>query len=487
MVRWRSDGNLEFIGRADAQVKIRGYRIEPGEIESALQRHPGVGRAVVKVWEPAPGDKQLAAYYEAKDEDLPEARDLSKFLTGVLPRYMLPSAFIGVEKLPVTAAGKIDWRALPLPACGSQQAGAAGIVGARTALEAVLADIWAEVLKIDGVGVNEDFFLLGGHSLLALRLIHEVNGAFGVRLPVRVLFAEPTVAGLAREIDAHLDKKRLVAVYPALVPLRPGGRKKPFFLVAGGFGGEAELLVYAKLVRYLNREVPFYGLRARGVDELVEPHGSVEAMAAEHVASIRQVQPTGPYLIGGSCVGGVVAFEIAQQLRAAGEEIAQLIVIDCQFPSWGRYLRNRLRNFWRDQLQPAIDRCRKDPVELRRVINETLRLWFAPSEDESIGRRKIRIGQKYLRTIVRYSPRQYAGSIKLIVCQEQATRDPSRVWRQLAMGGLDVCLVPGDHLSHLREHVQETAAVLELALDTSNHPARASRDQSMRETASLVE
>jgi thioesterase domain-containing protein len=263
-----------------------------------------------------------------------------------------------------------------------------------------------------------------------------------------------------------------------LVPLRPGGRKTPFFLVAGGFGGEAELLVYGKLVRYLKKDRPFYGLRARGVDELTEPHGSVEAMAAEHVAHIRQVQPHGPYFIGGSCVGGVVAFEIAQQLGAAGEEVERLILVDSRFPNWAGYLRNRLRNFWNELCRPAIDRCRRDPAQIRNMISEMLKVWLAPSEEQKIGLRKVRIGNKYVRTILKYSPRPYAGSVHAIVCKEQS--NPIRVWQDVVMGGLITDNVPGNHLSHLREYVQETAAVLESVLDSRDSSAGAGEDNSAR-------
>src|SRR5262249_23366237 len=152
--------------------------------------------------------------------------------------------------------------------------------------------IWANVLKTDRVGVHDDFFLSGGDSLLALQLIHELNAAFGLELPVRLLFDEPTAAGQAREMERALASRRSPGhdrhvTYAPLAPLRPGGNRLPFFFVPGGFGGEAELLVYAKLARYLDPQQPFYGLRARGVDELVEPHPSVEVMAAEHVREIR--------------------------------------------------------------------------------------------------------------------------------------------------------------------------------------------------------
>ena len=290
-----------------------------------------------------------------------------------------------------------------------------------------------------------------------------MNERFSLQLPIRPLFADPTIAGLAREIHDALVENGHASPYPPLVLLRPGGSRKPFFLVAGGFGGDAELLVYAKLARYLAEELPVYGLRARGVDQLVEPHETVEAMAEEHLASIRKVQPRGPYFIGGSCVGGVVALEMTRQLCAAGEEVARLILVDSQFPSRSGRCATGFASGATSFVPPLIaaGNVRDNSSKL---ANKQLRMWFAPSEEQKIGQKKVRIGRKYLRRFLRYSPRSYAGPVTLIICEDSANRDPCRVWRDVALGGLRIHVVPGDHISHLREHAEATAAVLESAL-----------------------
>ena len=403
IVKYLADGNIEFVTRLDDQVKIRGFRIELQEVANVLQRHSGIARAVATVWEPAPGEEQLIAHYVAKDRRSAEPADLFKFLGSQLPAYMVPSALIEVEELPIIPTGKINSRALPKPDRDSFRPGETG-PEPRDATEQQLLAIWKRLLQIEGIGVHDNFFQLGGHSLLALRLLDDVNQRFRLQLPIRTLFADPTIAGLAHEIRDALAKNSSSVTYPPLVPLRPGGRRSPFFLAAGGFGGEAELLVYAKLARRLDHDLPIYGLRARGVDELVEPHESVEAMAAEHLACIRQIQPSGPYFIGGSCVGGIVALEIAQQLCAAGEEVARLIVIDSQFPSRSGLARYGL-HVWRDELRPIIQRCRERPGDYFKAINEQMRLRFAPSEEQKIGQQKVRIGRTYLRRFLKYSPR----------------------------------------------------------------------------------
>jgi amino acid adenylation domain-containing protein len=468
-VRWLPDGTLDFLERCDRQVKIHGFRIEPGEIESVLARHPAVREVFVTAPEEAVGDRRLIAYVVLQPSRT--TGELRSFLQARLPDYMVPAQFVVLDTLPKTPSGKLDPRQLPLPGHLDRE-NSPQDMAARTALEEVLLGVWANVLKRDRVGVHDDFFLSGGDSLLALQLIHELNAAFELELPVRLLFDEPTAAGQARVIERALASRRSPSperhlTYAPLVPLRPGGNKPPFFLVAGGFGGEAELLVYAKLARYLDTQQPFYGLRARGVDELVEPHPTVELMAAEHVREIRTIQPRGPYFIGGACVGGVVALEIAQQLRAQGEPIGLLIVLDSQFPSWQSLLRNRMRHLWREQVMPFFRRCRASRREFRAALRERILLLFAPSREQKIGRRKVCIGRKYVRRILRYNPRPYRGPVTLILCQEQNRPEPERAWHDLAGDDLEVLYVAGDHSTHLREHVHATAARIGACLEAA--------------------
>lgn len=461
-----ADGRIEFLGRMDDQVKVRGFRVEPAEIECALAQHPAVRAAAVVAREHVPGERRLVAYVAAK-AGVPVG-ELRRFLKGRLPGYMVPAAFVMLDALPMTTGGKVDRRALPAPKRMERDVETA-LAPARTPLEEVLAGIWADVLKVDVVGVHDDFFLSGGHSLLALQLIHQINAAFRLELPVRLLFTKPTIAGQAQEIERSLAAKEQGgrATYPPLVPLRPGGSKKPFFLVAGGFAGEAELLVYARLARYLDSQRPFYGLRAHGVDDLVEPHATVESMAAEHIAEMQKVQPHGPYLIGGACIGGVVAFEIAQQLRAQGEEIGLLMLLDCNYPSRGRMWRTRLRNLWRNDLLLVLQSCRQGWRAFRTKLTERMRICLAPSPEEKIGLRKESIGKKYLQNMLRYVPRPYPGPVTLLVCEESKMRDPARVWRDVVRGGLDIQRVQGDHFTHLREHAHATAARLDACLEAA--------------------
>jgi acyl-coenzyme A synthetase/AMP-(fatty) acid ligase/acyl carrier protein len=198
LVRYLADGNLVYLGRIDHQVKLRGYRIELGEIESTLRRHAGVRESVVVLREDAPEQKRLAAYVVAAGPSRPSARELRAFLRKMLPDYMVPSAFVVLDKLPLTPNGKVDRRALPAPERPHLEE---GFVAPRTPVEEALAEIWAEVLRLKQVGIHSDFFELGGHSLLATLVISRVREVFQAELPLRSMFEELTVAGLAERVE----------------------------------------------------------------------------------------------------------------------------------------------------------------------------------------------------------------------------------------------------------------------------------------------
>jgi amino acid adenylation domain-containing protein len=214
-VRWRAEGKLEFMGRLDDQVKIRGFRIEPGEVEAAIVAYPGVDQARVMMREDQPGDKRLVAYVVGSAE----VDGLAAHLRQSLPEYMVPQAIVALDRLPLNANGKVDRKALPVP---EYAADADRYVAPRTPVEEVLAGIWAEVLRLERVGVEESFFEMGGHSLLATRVVSRLREVFGVEVPLRVLFEGPTVAELARRVE---EMRR--AELPVLPPLVPAERAGP--------------------------------------------------------------------------------------------------------------------------------------------------------------------------------------------------------------------------------------------------------------------
>jgi acyl carrier protein len=201
LARYLSDGNIEFLGRLDHQVKIRGFRIEQGEVESTLLQHPSVRETTVIAREDIPGDKRLVAYYVVPNpEQTPTIDGLRNFLKQKLPDYMVPSAFVLLDAVPLTPNGKVDRRALPTPD-QSRPDQSVTFVAPRSPIEQQLADIWGEVLRLEQVGIHDNFFEFGGHSLLATQVISRLRQAFGVELPVRTLFEAPTVADFGGRLE----------------------------------------------------------------------------------------------------------------------------------------------------------------------------------------------------------------------------------------------------------------------------------------------
>ncbi|HEX2189475.1 MAG TPA: phosphopantetheine-binding protein, partial [Longimicrobiaceae bacterium] len=199
--RWRADGALEFLGRTDFQVKVRGFRIEPGEVEAALAAHPGVAAAAVAAREDDAGDAQLVAWVVAADGAAPDTAGLRGWLRERLPEYMVPSAWVALDALPLGPSGKLDRRALPAPGASHRPADAPR-VAPRNATEEAVAAVWGEVLGVEAVGVHDGFFESGGHSLRAMRLVSRVREELGVDFTLPALFAAPTVEGVARAVDA---------------------------------------------------------------------------------------------------------------------------------------------------------------------------------------------------------------------------------------------------------------------------------------------
>ncbi|MER7847860.1 amino acid adenylation domain-containing protein [Kitasatospora sp. NPDC096077] len=317
LVRWTADGVLDYLGRTDDQVKLRGFRIEPGEVEAALAGHPGVAHAAVLVREDAPGHPQLVGYLvPATDAAEVDPAEVRAHLAARLPEHLVPGALVVLDALPLTVNGKLDRRALPAPA----HAGTAPGRAPRTAREKLLCELFAEVLGRPGVGLDDNFFELGGHSLLATELAGRIRSTLGVRLGIRALFDAPTVAGLADRLGRPGQE-----ALGTLLPIRPRGSRAPFFCVHPGRGLSWS---YWPLARYLPEEYPLYGLQARGFNGEEDLPGTVEEMAAAYLDEIRAVQGTGPYHLLGWSFGGVVAQEMAVQLRNSGEEVAALVLLD---------------------------------------------------------------------------------------------------------------------------------------------------------------
>jgi len=322
LARWLPGGELEFLGRVDEQVKVRGFRIEPGEVEAVIGQLAPVAGVAVVVREDRPGDKRLVGYLVPGGG--PGGLDPGRLradLARVLPDYLVPSAFVVLDALPLTINGKLDHRALPAPGTGG---GDSQGPGPRTPHEQVLCALYAELLGLDHVTTDQSFFDLGGHSLLATQLVGKVRDAFGVRIAVRDIFQNQTPALLAGRIAAG----RGDALGPTIslrAALDRDSAKAPLFCfhALSGMGWE-----YARLLPGLDADQPVIALQARRLGGTQDVPGSVEEMADDYLAEIRKIQPHGPYHLLGWSFGGLVAHAVAARLEAVWEEVALLALLD---------------------------------------------------------------------------------------------------------------------------------------------------------------
>jgi len=341
LARVRRDGTLDYLGRADGQVKLRGFRIELGEIEAVLRAEDGVRDAVVVVREDRPGDERLVGYVVGG----PAPADLRAAAARTLSAHMVPAAVVVLDALPLTPNGKLDRRGLPAPDLSAAVEGRApeGVAEER------LCRLFADALGVERVGADDEFFALGGHSLLAVRLLREISDAFGVPVGIGALFAAPTPAGLARALqdgeehsplEVVLPLRGAVArtpVLPAVSPPETGERPEdreapaPVFCVhpAGGLSW-----CYSGLARHLPPERPIVGVQARGIARTEPLPASLGVMADDYVARVREVRPHGPYHLLGWSLGGMVVHAMAARLRAAGEEVGIVALLDA-YPSDG--------------------------------------------------------------------------------------------------------------------------------------------------------
>ena len=321
LARRLDGGALEYLGRRDAQLKVRGVRIEAAEVEAALALHPAVAEAAVDTRGDGEAGRRLVAWLVADGGERPNAAALRAFLRDRLPEPMVPSAFAWVESLPRAAGEKIDRRALPDPPADGERPEP---IAPRGELEARLAEIWAEALGVERVGVEDDFFDLGGQSIVATRLAARIRAELGHELPLALLLRASTVARLAEALAAGRAEVR-----PPLIPLNPHGVTRPLFL---GPPGGGHVVCYHKLAALLAPSVPVFGLQARGIDDGQQPMATVEEIAAYFVAAARRAQPRGPYHLGGWSFGGLVAWEMGRQLAEAGDDVALVALLDTGVP-----------------------------------------------------------------------------------------------------------------------------------------------------------
>jgi amino acid adenylation domain-containing protein len=476
---WLPNGEIRHLGRMDQQVKIRGYRIELGEIEAVLAQHPDLREAAVVAREDAPGNPQLVAYYVAEGGQTIATAALRTHLQTQLPPYMVPAVYVALAALPLTPNGKIDRRALPVPE-GAATHPQGGYVAPTTATEQRLVAIWEALLPTRPIGITDNFFEIGGHSLLAAQMVQQIDTAFGQKIRLASLFRGATIAHLATWLTTPRPVALPTNERTTLVPVQPDGTRPPFFYVPADWNGGG---FYAReIARDLGPDQPFYVLDPQAYHPTEAP-ATLAAMAALHLRSLRAVQPEGPYHLGGFCIGGLIAYEMARQLQMAGQTVATLVMIDAAATRPRMRLAHDL--VARDRrLTPAQQHARylrlrdlntlADRVEIRGwqlVTGQWQRLRQReelPPEhlalvDQSLAHQWM---AWYTWAAAGYVPGPYAGKVTLLWAREDLADSPvnrRHEWQRRTQG-VTFHTIPGTHLSCVIDHVHDLAARFKASL-----------------------
>jgi aspartate racemase len=478
LARFRADGRIEFLGRLDFQVKVRGYRIELEEVEHALARHESVKDVAVVTWRDEDSDTRLVAYYIPTAGNRPRAGDLRRHLRDMLPEYMCPSFFVELETFPFTPNGKIDRKAFPKPDVSIPRSGARHVAPQRH-VETQLVSIWQHVLKRQPIGLDDNFFELGGHSLLAARLFARIEQTLGVTLPLATLFHAPTIRTLADKVEEHTGG----SPWDSLVPIHTQGSKPPLFVV---HGAEGNVLLYRGLAENLGNDHPVYGLQAQGLDGGALLESRVETIAAKYREEIQSVQPAGPYYLGGYCLGGTIAFEIAQQLRRAGESVALLAMFESynvrSRPEASLPLRviHKAENLYFQGRNVLLSGgsvafvAEKAGIEFTRLKIRCAMMWSTLVERFRPGRgvryQHLRILAANHEAQAAYQPVPYDGRITLFkpIVHYRDFNDPYFGWNGLAMDGVRVVDMPNYPRGSLNEpFVRVLARRLQTEMETA--------------------
>jgi amino acid adenylation domain-containing protein len=466
---YQPDGTLVFLGRVDHQVKIRGMRVELGEIEAVLHQHSAAKDVVVVAREDTPGEKRLVVYVVFHPGQTATIKDLLVHMRSTLPAYMIPSAFVWLNALPLTPNGKIDRLALPAPD-PVRQAGEEPFAAPTTTMHYQLQQIWEDLLDVRPIGIHDNFFYIGGHSLLATRLIERIEHISGKKLSLATLFAGPTITSLVEALQTEEERNTRTPI----VAIQAHGSRRPFFYLHGAWNSGA--FYCFQLAQHLGPDQPFYALAPYNFAD-IQSIPTVEEMAKAHIQTIRAIQPEGPYLLGGFCNGGLVAYEMARQLHAQGQQIDLLALIEPAFPprlqavATGLIHRtSQLLRLSRDlQLEGFLrirhfykylrrERKREDLDAFRRIDPSIFSL--TPTFDAL--RQDDHALLDWIVTGYNYDP--YPGKITLIWPQEEPFYG---VWQRKATQEQerDLQFVPGTHIGCRTDHILSLAETLKRSVE----------------------
>ncbi len=450
--RWRTDGLLEFAGRVDQQVKVRGMRIELGEVEAVLSTHPGVESCAVIARSDGLAGVRLVAHVATHSEEL-SRRLLEEHAHRFLPAALVPSAWVLSPSLPLTPNGKVDRQALQglaLP----EETDRPPRVAPSDPLEAQLLTIWEELLGQTGLGTTDDFFSLGGHSLLAVRLVSRASSVLGRTVPLELLFREPTVAGFAARLRAEAEGTGV------WVPLQPEGDGAPLILIHAVTGHVAHYRALASAMAARGLRRPVFGIQARGLGTEERSAANLEEMARDYVEELLRHRPSGPYLLGGWSMGGVVAFEMARQLEAAGKTVEAVLLFDSFAPGKAQapdLSDESIARMMGPDLLPPDGSPEQAPLSSMAA---------ALASNPQAVQRFVEVIRSNVLAVVRHQPVSYGGRVILVRARDaRGGAEVDHGWERLVHGTLERHDIPGDHHGILRPpHLEGLLEVLSLAL-----------------------
>ncbi len=471
LVRYRPDGNLEFLGRLDHQVKIRGFRIELGEIEEVLRSHSNVTEAVVIRREDLPGLEQLVAYVVGKKAAEGMQKELRVFMLKSLPEYMIPSVFVFLDKIPLTPNRKIDRNALPHPESKVEEN--TSYEPPKDTIEKQLVEIWEEVLGVHPIGIHDNFFELGGHSLLAMKLLLQIQKKINGSIVLSDIYQALTIEGFA----GKLRNEELLHNISPIVCIQPGSSNKEFpplfFIHVLGHG-----LKYCRPVaKYLPSELPAYGLSIQLLDKQPQIANRVEDLARFYISEVKKIQPVGPYMFIGFSFGGLVAFEMAKQMRESGKDVRLVVLVDSTlstaFKKTGVIKRVKEHyKSWRKQgafylKQNIVLKFYYSWKEKFTHWYLRKRLWYykltGKKSDMSVDLKEFDAWKENKEAARQYYPYSYAGKVILLKSDQTTSQveylmDPQLGWGDVVSGGVEIIKCPGNHLGMLADHFVETVA-----------------------------
>lgn len=462
--RFDTDGNLEILGRADFQIKLRGIRMEPAEIEATLRQVTGVREAVVAAQTlPGKEEKSLVAYMVLEADNKPTSQQIRQFLEAKLPDYMVPTIYQELDAMPLNVNGKVDRLNLPVPTL-ADLVNPNDYVAPRDEVEIQLAEIWESIMGISPISIRSNFFEMGGDSLMAVQILMQIETVFNKTLSITAPLQAPTIeqmADLIRNFKGAIANK-------GLVPLRKEGSKPPLFCLYG-------VLLYRDLVEHLDPDQPVYGVYLEEEVEILKPgedwqdnprfahFRSIPAIAQQYLKAVRSVQPHGPYYFAGESFGGVIAYEMAQQLEAEGEEVALIALLDSKAPN--SYAQASLKHRLKKHLAIASQQGSSYLVEkiqgkLGKFKGKVKSMAIAntPAGVQTMAQAKPKlppdVREAFRSEMIRhYFLTPYKGNVILFRAME---RDPFEVDpnHDMGWGGyaekLEVVHIPGDHLGILK-------------------------------------